>query len=270
MLGIRHESYAQTALPFVLHTDLVRTAALHSTQQNWHEDLELQFCTAGSGTVLLNGERHALSAGQICIVPSGVLHYTYTETSMTYTVLILRSAFCRTYGFDYERTAFTPIIRDRVLDDLCGALTRAHAQEDDPLRLARTSQILLQILLTLYEAHTAELHVPPSRERTFDAVKAAILYLRAHFEERITLDTLARAVAWDKYALCRAFKRYTGKTVVDFLNRHRCTVACDCLRRGLSVAETATHCGFDSSAFFSALFRRYYGITPTAYRKGVK
>lgn len=269
MLGIRHESYEQAELPFVLHPDLVRTATRCSTQQNWHDDLELQLCTAGSGYVQLNGVRHDLATGQVCVVPSGVLHYTYTETCMTYTALIIRTSFCESHGIDYAGTSLAPVLTDPVLCAQFHALVSANARGDDPLHRARTAKILLEMLLTLYENHAVGTRTPPASERTFDTVKAAILYLRAHYEERITLDSLARAVACDKYALCRAFKRYTGRTVVDFLNRHRTTVACDYLRRGCSVAESAARCGFDSAAFFSALFRRHYGITPTAYRRRI-
>ena len=53
MVATRHDDYRYNNLPFVLNTDLKRTYFNRSAESNWHEDLEIQLCTQGNGTVLL-------------------------------------------------------------------------------------------------------------------------------------------------------------------------------------------------------------------------
>ena len=75
MIGTRYEEYGHfnDSLPFVLHTDLERTAFNCSKEKNWHEDLEIQLCTGGKGTVLLNGEKHDFSKDDVVVVNSNVV-----------------------------------------------------------------------------------------------------------------------------------------------------------------------------------------------------
>ena len=51
MIGTRHENYRDftNRLPFVLSVGLEITPFNSSREQNWHENLELELCTAGEG-----------------------------------------------------------------------------------------------------------------------------------------------------------------------------------------------------------------------------
>ena len=46
-----------------LNKNIKRTAALRSESQNWHENIEMQFCKEGAGFVLIDGKCHAFSKG---------------------------------------------------------------------------------------------------------------------------------------------------------------------------------------------------------------
>ena len=58
MLGTRHEEYQSftNGLPFVLNVNLERSRYNFSKENNWHDNLEIQICTEGSGAVLLDGK----------------------------------------------------------------------------------------------------------------------------------------------------------------------------------------------------------------------
>ena len=60
-MNLRYEEYTdiQRQLPFVLNKNINRTATLRSESQNWHENIEIQFCKAGAGFVLIDGKCHA-------------------------------------------------------------------------------------------------------------------------------------------------------------------------------------------------------------------
>ena len=66
----------------------------------------------------------------------------------------------------------------------------------------------------------------------------------------------------------RTFKRITGYSASEYQMRRRMLAATDELTStDKSVTQIAYDMGFNDSNYFSRSFRRFTGITPTAYRK---
>ena len=66
----------------------------------------------------------------------------------------------------------------------------------------------------------------------------------------------------------RLFKKEMGENFTDYVNRRKIGLAKETLRGGKeSVSEIAARLGFQDASYFVKVFRRYEGITPTAYRK---
>lgn len=269
MIGTRHEEYGQLidGLPFVLYTDLKRTPFLRSKDNNWHENLELQLCTEGCGAVLLDGEKHLFNVNDIVVVNSNVLHYTGTDTSLTYHCLIVSTDFCRQVGLDPNFMHFEPHLQSSALVALLNSLKELYLDPAAPCRIAKLNKIVLEILITLSEHHTAQKTALDTDTKRFEIVKATISHIRSHYGQRITIDEISRAVLFDKYALCREFKKLTGQTIVENLNNYRCIKAIEYLSAGYTVTHTAALCGFDNLSFFSKTFEKYIGKLPSAYKK---
>lgn len=68
-MKLRHEdyTYASGQIPFILNNNIKRTANLCSESQNWHENVEIQFCKEGEGGVLIDGKCYAFSKGEYCV-----------------------------------------------------------------------------------------------------------------------------------------------------------------------------------------------------------
>lgn len=83
----------------------------------------------------------------------------------------------------------------------------------------------------------------PSRQP--EMVKQAILYLRDHLHESLSVDDLCGQVGFSKYYFCHVFKKVTGRTVMDYANSLRCSQARQLLESGAySISECAVRCGF--------------------------
>ena len=98
-------------------------------------------------------------------------------------------------------------------------------------------------------------------------MKDAISYIRTHYAEQISLESVARAGFVDKSVLARRFRRATGRTVVDYINAYRCREAQTLLLRGASVSDAAELCGFGNMSFFSKTFKKYIGKLPSSYKQ---
>ena len=99
-----------------------------------------------------------------------------------------------------------------------------------------------------------------SVERTFD-------YLYTHFQEEFRLEDVAAYASQNPAALCRAFKRRSGYTIFQFVNRLRIEKACQLLKNTeLSVTEISFRVGFNTFSHFNTQFRKIIDLSPSAYR----
>ena len=265
MSGTRYETYLDETLPLVCH-EVYRTPDFCSHEANWHEDLEIELITDGVGSVLLDGEKYAVSPDDIVVVNSHVVHYTAADTFLRYDCFIIGSAFCRQAGIDYTALVFSSILRDAKLKSILTDIKAFYMKKDTPCRIARLQQQLLSLLIEL-RLHYTETQMCRETRRTFTAVKDAIKYIKENYKSRLTLEELSRAVYTDQYTLSREFKRLTGQTVVEYINSYRCKMAAFLLKEGRSVSEAAVLCGFHQLSYFSRTFKRYQGVLPSSQRQ---
>ncbi len=265
MLETRYEEYTaiEAGSCCCLYDDLHRSSILKSLQMNWHENLELQFCTAGEGYVLLDGDEYRFSAGDIIVVNSNVIHYTSTTASLTYSALIISSSFCKGMGIDYEALWFEPLIRDKKILALFDELRYIYRNKDINLKTARLNAVLLQLLIELSEKHSKSKAATEIKKQSFDRVKQSIKYIKRNFKEKILLDDIAASVFADKYTLSREFKKLTGQTVIEYINCYRCNMAANMILSGKTVSEAAYECGFNSLSFFTKTFKTQTGKLPS-------
>lgn len=99
-------------------------------------------------------------------------------------------------------------------------------------------------------------------------VAAAIEYLNQHFLEPLSVDKLGEFLGYSRSRTFELFKSQTGLTPKDYLVRARVEKAeellCQTRRPIIDIAHSV---GFNSSQYFSTVFRRYTGQTPAAFRE---
>lgn len=92
-------------------------------------------------------------------------------------------------------------------------------------------------------------------------------YLNSNFALRITLDSLSNHFFYSKPTIVNAFKKAYGKSINEFLLETRLTHAVHLLTGTTdSIRHISEQCGFSDQNYFSKVFIREYGITPSQYR----
>lgn len=92
-----------------------------------------------------------------------------------------------------------------------------------------------------------------------------VQYITSHYDERITVKELARRMNISVRSFERTFKAIFNITPQQFIIKTRIFNACDRLREGLSVSETALACGFYDQSSFAKLFKKHMGLSPLQY-----
>lgn len=93
-------------------------------------------------------------------------------------------------------------------------------------------------------------------------------YVEQHYAEDLTLDFLAKKFFMNACYLSQLFKKELGCNFVDFLTGIRITAAKKLiLDPELKVYEVGCRTGYNNPRYFSQLFERLTGYTPSEYRK---
>lgn len=99
-------------------------------------------------------------------------------------------------------------------------------------------------------------------------LRKAVEYLHAHYSEQVTLNEVAEHTFVSTYYISRMFKREMGKNFVDYLNEIRVEKAKEMLKDvRFKTYEIAEKVGIPDAHYFSRMFKKYVGITPTEYRE---
>lgn len=98
-------------------------------------------------------------------------------------------------------------------------------------------------------------------------VQKAILLIDATISSDISLKTLAAAQGINASHLSAVFKKETGKTVTEYINGKRMSLAAHLLKNtNLQIQSVALNCGIMDVQYFSKLFKKEFGKTPREYR----
>lgn len=94
-------------------------------------------------------------------------------------------------------------------------------------------------------------------------------YLERHYKSSLSLDELADVFQMSKYKIIRAFEKDYQQTPINYLNNYRMIQSLRYLQEEMTVKEIAEAVGFSDHNYFSRVFKRVMGFTPSGYRKEI-
>ena len=140
------------------------------------------------------------------------------------------------------------------------------SSSSDYIRDMRINEKLGSLLTLLMEQSWHPESVTVSRKR-MELVEIKN-YLDEHYTEKVTLDDLAEKFFINKFYLSKIFKETYGTTVNSYLISKRITRAKQYLRfTDMTVDEIGVAVGMGDANYFSRMFRKVEGSSPSEYRK---
>ncbi|GGH09730.1 hypothetical protein GCM10008013_00880 [Paenibacillus segetis] len=93
-------------------------------------------------------------------------------------------------------------------------------------------------------------------------------YIELHYMENLYLDHIAEVVETSPKYFSSYFKKTFGINYVEYLNKVRLSHAKELLKDSvLSIGEIGEKTGYLNSSTFTTTFKKYFGISPSEYRK---
>lgn len=100
---------------------------------------------------------------------------------------------------------------------------------------------------------------------------SAIKYICSNLEEPLSLELIARKLHISPSHLSRTFKKSLKESLTEYINRARIEKAREYLQKtDILTYEVAELVGYHDPAYFSSIFKKYTGVSPTEYRQGRK
>ena len=98
-------------------------------------------------------------------------------------------------------------------------------------------------------------------------IKTVLNYIKEHYNHDVSLETLSKLVYLNPKYLSTLFKKETGETISNHIAHIRIEKAKELMSDiRLKTYEIADKVGIHDSRYFSQLFKRHTGLTPSQYR----
>ncbi len=104
-----------------------------------------------------------------------------------------------------------------------------------------------------------------------DTIEKAIAYLHSHMSEQISIPDIAEEMGCSQTYFRRLFKMRTGRPPLEYLQELRLRHAKSLLKHtNMSIAEIAHSVGHEDAFYFSRVFKKACGISPSSFRNNIE
>ncbi len=281
--GCEQIHYDNPAFPVYIRTgDLVSFPNM-AALCHWHEELEILMPIKGYLHYNINGTVVRLQEGDAIFVNSRQLHYGFSQdgTDCVYLCLVFHpQLLCANqelqnrFVLPVTQSSHIPYLtlyRDNPahasLLETIMAIGRAADNRElgNELKLASILYALWQYLFSLIQT---QLSGEISTDGNVLILKQMLEYIRIHHSQRIRIEDICAAGGVCRTKCWQLFRKYLGQTPNDYLNAFRLEKGMQLLKSTrLTVTEIAEKCGFSNASYFTELFTRQKGCSPSKYRK---
>lgn len=98
-------------------------------------------------------------------------------------------------------------------------------------------------------------------------IESILTYVNDNLENDLSIDLLSNKFYLSKYYLMHLFKRETGFTVYNYIQKKRVIKASDYIKNGIPAGDVCSLCGFGDYSTFVRTFKKEFNLSPMQYYK---
>lgn len=225
----------------------------------------IHYVISGEGTFYCGPNKFTVHAGQIFVIfPGTMIKYQASFTNPWHYAWIgfhgdeAKEIFAQV-GISVQRPVFTIHNETAAL----ALLRNMPAERSATLKHNLTSKANLYALMAILAENTI-----PNKNSENVYVAMAVKYIKAHYNEDITVELLASYIGIGRKYLYSLFKRFLNLSPKDYIIAYRMERAKDFLQdMQLSIGSVACSVGYRDPLTFSKMFKLMIGLSPTEYRE---
>lgn len=250
---------------------------------HWHEHIQFFYFLKGKALIRCNSKNIIAEKNDFVIINSNELHCMENLGSdLNYYVIRVDLSFLSSSQIDSCQTKFiVPLSQNLILfknlvrnndnvTECAESIIKEYLSKKIGFELVIKSYVYKLIALLL-RGYIDKIFTPEqfnNRINKLNNFNIILKYIEDNFDKKITIDKLSSIANVTNFHFCRLFKQITGETAVEYINNLRINKAMELLQKsGLTITEIALSCGFNDSNYFSRVFKKNKGISPSSLRK---
>ncbi len=242
-------------------------AAGHRMARQRHDDYLLIYCTGGRGALNYDGKQYPVSGGDLILLPKDHAHTYRANRDQPWTIYWLhyngRLAEALFDHIQMPGPLFHIGIQPRVVRvfDGLAELRRSAYQLAEFIQGCHQLQALLSYVALLVRQNRPQ----SGKGLDWERLRAT---MQQHVHGQLNLDKLAASANLSKYHFTKKFKSWSGQSPIQYFINMKVQRACYLLdSTGMSVKQVAAAVGYDDPYYFSRLFKKVIGLSPSDYRQ---
>lgn len=253
-------TYETQTLPFYMH---------------YHPEYELVYIEKGNGQSIIGEHFGHFFEGALMLFAPNVPHaFSGDEACYKSTVIQFSEKFVQHLASFGECSAILQLITS-----VQGALLfDSKRVETDLKQISQLTGLpkllcLLQLLNTLSCQSSEKVLAPVSHfsRQTEHRINNVCRYIHQHIHQPLELSVVASLIFLSESAFCKFFKKTTGTTFTDYVNKARIeAVSYQLIYTDLPIAQISTNYGYESQTYFNRVFKRIKGCSPMEFRRTIK
>lgn len=253
------------------HYRLIRRSWFGTCRPEGREDYQILYVAKGKAVFVLNGQHETVTEGHAVLYIPGVhqeYEYRLEDAPDIYWVHFTgrqANSLLAECGF-HDQGVYPVGIHNRYL--ICWQNIIRELQLK-PGGFERLTSVYMEELLRLMGRYLKEYQTQkPARNKSVDQ---AIFYFHENYREDISIHDYAASGGLSVCWFIRSFKAVTGMTPQKYITEIRIRKAKELLAdRFYQVGEVAGIVGYSNPLYFSRIFKKYTGISPSRYAGGGK
>ncbi len=277
--------------PYLRYSHVFETSIYTKVPVKAYE-YRLVYVLDGEGDILIDGKTHRVSESTLLLWAPGILYSFHPEDSHPFKLVA--------FNFDFTMNnsgRSLPIVTDKEMAFNPGNITETVTFDDCPAlnstlcihSMKHVEKYMLEIdneynmrknyffqrikgllLLLLSDIASAVLVSEASRKGIQkNTVDRVIEYMQEHYRENISNSDIAEYINFDPAYINRLMVKHTGFPLRQYLIRHRISVSLNLLQTTeLSVKQISEISGFTDINYFSRVFKKVTGTSPSRYKSG--
>ena len=245
-----------------------RAGAYNMISAHYHDHYEIYFLTKGSVRYFIEDRVFDLNEGDVILIPPHVIHKTATLKNRGAERLLIAftNEFIMYPPNDRLFSCFNSFYyKDAPIRELLEKAEAEYQRSDrysEELIAGYIREILVRLKRITDEAKKEELSPNNS------IVQNAVHYISENYAQELSLGMLSKTFGLSECHFSRQFKMFTGFGVNEYITIVRVKNAEKLLvTTTLPVTEIAQSCGFNSSSYFAAVFKKVRGLPPGVIRR---
>lgn len=272
------------AVKNLITIEYLDTSSNFSYPEEEHDFYEFSYIDNGRINCIINGRESVLTQGDFMLIPPQTRHYYSAVRSTPAAIFIIcfRSNSEILTVFDKKITLDknSRVLVSDILKESKNAFSFPFKGRlkvlDTPTFGAQQlvenniERLLIHLARDVINQNRDIRMVMNSVEFENTLVNDIIMLLKKNVETRITLDDICRHTFYSKTFLNNIFKKNTGTSIMKHYTELKIQRAKELLRESTTPSAVSNRLKFESPTYFTKVFKRYTGMTPTAYQKTIR